>query len=86
MLRLTPQELILLECIDTKFKYIARDKNGTLVVYGNKPKHVPQYLAYMPSDPLHVDADIIEIYEHLFKGITYENSPLYIDDLIGHLR
>lgn len=86
MIRLTPQELILLECVDIKYKYIARDKNGTLCVYRNKPIHIPQYLAYVPSDSLHPDAEIIGIYAHLFKGITYENSPLYIDDLIGYLR
>lgn len=59
-----------------KVMYLARDKNGKLFSYGEEPVRVEKKGCFMGSG--YVD----RIDDKLFPKITWENSPVNIDNLI----
>ena len=66
--------------------YIARDKNGYLYLYNNKPirtkegtefenNYDSEYEDIVYKDYLEIDKGSIEIDSELFPEVTWENSP-----------
>lgn len=75
--QLSEDEKVILRNIPEKWKWIARDKDGYLCIYNEKPKKV--YDTWCGSDYL-----FIEVFEHLFQFIKWEDEePYLISDLLG---
>jgi hypothetical protein len=71
----TDDELCILRNIDKKYKWIARDENGSLCLYYQKPKKS----GYQWDGKYKV----IEMFDHLFNSILWEDEePVYIDDYV----
>ena len=66
------------KCIDKRWRYIAKDKNGTISAFGSKPtKKERCWLNYEGFDCLDVFKD------SLFDEIKWEDKePIYIDDYV----
>ena len=66
------------KCIDKRWRYIAKDKNGTISAFGSKPtKKERCWLNYEGFDCLDVFKD------SLFDEILWEDEePIYIDDYV----
>ena len=66
------------KCIDKRWRYIAKDKNGTISAFGSKPtKKERCWLNYEGFDCLDVFKD------SLFDKIKWEDEePIYIDDYV----
>ena len=66
------------KCIDKRWRYIAKDKNGTISAFGSKPtKKERCWLNYEGFDCLDVFKD------SLFTEIKWEDEePIYIDDYV----
>ena len=66
------------KCIDKRWRYIAKDKNGTISAFGSKPtKKERCWLNYEGFDCLDVFKD------SLFDQILWEDEePIYIDDYV----
>ena len=74
----TDDELCILRNIDKKYKWIAKDKDGEVCIYINKPKKEDvswdNFSFYKPLD-------IIK--DSLFTEIKWEDEePIYIDDYV----
>lgn len=69
----TEDEQAIFRLMRSQFKWIARDANGKLYVYEGKPKR--DGLEFVCSKPKTEFAGM-EIFEHIFKGVTFENSPI----------
>ena len=69
----TEDEKAILRSLPSPFKWIARDGDGWLFVYEDKPKRdgIEFICVYLDSE-----YDDIEIFKHIFKGVTFENSPI----------
>ena len=76
-LTITSDEKAILRNVDSKYKYIARDYNGELYVYSEKPKkHECAWIApsYMGS---------LSAIDRLFKMVKWEDEePWKIEDLL----
>lgn len=70
--------------------YIARDKNGYLYLYNNKPIRTKEgtefendydygYVDSIYKDYLEIDKGYIEIDSELFPEVTWENSPQQVN-------
>ena len=57
--------------------WAARDKDGELSFYSNKPRFSPTKTYYLSDDGM--DSDY---YGDLYDFITFENSPVYLPELI----
>lgn len=68
----TENEKVILDCLPKGFKWIARDKNGDLSVYIEKPYKITD-IAMFEVYPLCRD---FYLFKHMFKGVTWENSPI----------
>lgn len=69
----TKDEQTILKNTSAKYKWIARDKNGDLFVYAEKPKkHNTIYL----NDSHNLCDFRIEPFEGLFKKVTWEVGPV----------
>ena len=66
------------KCIDKRWRYIAKDKNGTISAFGSKPtKKERCWLNYEGFDCLDVFKD------SLFTEINWEDEePIFIDDYV----
>ena len=66
------------KCIDKRWRYIAKDKNGIISAFGSKPtKKERCWLNYEGFDCLDVFKD------SLFDQILWEDEePIYIDDYV----
>ena len=66
------------KCIDKRWRYIAKDKNGTISAFGSKPtKKERCWLNYEGFDCLDVFKD------SLFDEIKWEDEePIYIDEYV----
>ena len=66
------------KCIDKRWRYIAKDKNGTISAFGSKPtKKERCWLNYEGFDCLDAFKD------SLFTEIKWEDEePIYIDDYV----
>lgn len=68
----TEDEKTILKSLPENYKWIARDKNGFIYVYANKPHKITD-IAMFEVDPLCRD---FYLFKHMFKGVTWENSPI----------
>lgn len=69
-MKLTEIEKIILANTDEKYKYIARDKDGDLMLYQSKPdKRFDDWFC--------CDWERIEIFNHLFQDIKWEDKEPY---------
>ena len=76
-------ELCILRNIDKKYKWLARDNNGSVCIYTNKPKKEDVYwIDYSPFRPL--DFGLLNIIKkNLFAEIKWgDEEPVYIDDYV----
>ena len=72
-------ELCILRNIDKKYKWIARDKSGSLCIFDEKPKKSEEMWDNV------ICSDFIELncYNHLFNSIKWEDEePIRIDDYV----
>lgn len=71
----TEDEKTILKSLPENYKWIARDKNGFIYVYANKPQRGELVFesqdSYKPT--LYHN---INIFNHIFKGLTWKNSPI----------
>lgn len=75
---MTEQEKVVLQSIDSEFKYIARDKNGFLYLYVDEP--TKQEKSWYPE----TDYSDLCAFNHLFKNISWEDEePTLIEDLLN---
>ena len=76
-LTITSDEKIILQNIDSKYKYIARERNGKLYVYSEKPrKHEFVWVA-----PSYIGG--LSAINHLFNMVKWEDEePWAIEDLL----
>lgn len=87
--QLTNKERIILEEIPIEYKFIARDQDGGLYVYKEKPlaKYINTFanLGYWkPQD--HYQTFSISLYSHLFDFIKWEDEePYSIFELLKQL-
>lgn len=74
--KLTEDERVILENLPKKYKYIARDPNGLLYIYGNKPtKDSGGWFNGMN--------DNLSLFKHLFQFIKQEDrEPYNIEELL----
>ena len=78
--KLTPQERTLLEALEDKWKYIARDKEGDLYIYGT----APQKNSLFRWGYSVVNAGFTP-FNHLFTFITWEDTePYSIKELLDN--
>lgn len=69
----TEDEKAILRSFPSPFKWIARDRDGWLSVYEDKPKR--DGIEFISGNP-HTEYAGMEIFKHIFKGVTFENSPI----------
>lgn len=75
----TDDELCILRNIDKKYKWIARDEDGRMSAYENKPKK--SELGYWKSGI--GEWHCIGLFKHLFNSIQWEDEePIFIDDYV----
>ena len=75
----TDDELCILRNIDKKYKWIARDKSGSLCIFDEKPKKSEE----MWDNVTHSDFIELNCYNSLFNSIQWEDEePIYIDDYV----
>ena len=76
-------ERVVLENVDKEYKYIARDKNGSLFLYSNEIfKFTDEWCfdGYKGTDEKHSD---FGLFKHLFKMVKWEDDePTLISDLL----
>lgn len=81
-LTITSDEKVLLENIDKIFKYIARNRDSTLFVYGDKPEKEVGALNMWLRRPDSYIANLA-VYIHLFPMVKWEDyEPWKIEDLL----
>ena len=75
----TDDELCILRNIDKKYKWIARDKSGSLCILDEKPKKSEE----MWDNVTHSDFIELNCYNSLFNSIQWEDEePIRIDDYV----
>lgn len=79
MIKLTEDEKVILRNIDKRYRWIARDDDGSLFIYGEKPiKKESSWISEVFLDWF--DACI---FNHLFQFIKWEDvEPCLIEDLL----
>lgn len=73
---LSEVEKIILENLEPKFKYIARDRNGFLWIYSHCPKRVEEY-GFWEIVSFSTSSKNFSFYQHLFKSIKWEDEKPY---------
>ena len=75
----TDDELCVLKNIDKKYKWIARDKSGSLCIFDEKPKKSEE----MWDNVTHSDFIELGCFNNLFNSINWEDEePIRIDDYV----
>lgn len=78
MKNFTEDEKIIARNIDKKYKWIARDSNGNLYVYGEKPEKIDQYWDIPIANGLY---NLIA-FNHMFSSIKWaDDEPTRISDI-----
>lgn len=78
-LTITSAEKVLLENIDKKYQYIARDDEGWLFLFEEKPKKDTTFW----QKSVHSGICSFNCYAHLFKMVKWEDeAPWLIEDLL----
>lgn len=81
-LTITSDEKVLLENIDKIFKYIARNRDSNLFVYGDKPEKEVGALNMWLRRPDSYIANLA-VYIHLFPMVKWKDEePWLIEDLL----
>ena len=76
--KLTQEEYFVLQACNKEYKYITRDKNGTLSVFKTKPPKFNMEWGIFNSDYAEMKA-----FNHLFKMVKWENDePTFIKNLL----
>lgn len=79
MVKLSDEEKVILKNIDKRFKWIARDKNGNLFIYCEKP--IKRESAW--GSEIIFDYEVMIIFNHLFQFIKWEDEePYLVEDLL----
>lgn len=79
---LSDVEKVLMSNIDNNLKYITRDFDGTLFVFGLKPERDEDLRCWFMSDDDMYCTDFSG-YKHLFQFVTWENKePVLIANLL----
>ena len=79
MIKLTDDEKAILKNINKRYKWIARDKDRTLFIYGNKP--IKKESSWMSENLF--DWFCMWIFNHLFQFIKWKDEePYLIKDLL----
>lgn len=75
---LTEAERTILQNVDKKYKYIARDKNGNLYMYEDRPtRGISMWINSIISTHMRV-------FNHLFQFVQWEDTnPYNIEELLG---
>lgn len=77
---LTEVEKIILENTDERFKFIARDEDGELMIYKDKPYKEDEYWE-LPEDEegyhFYERTATLHAYKHLFQNIKWEDEEPY---------
>lgn len=68
----TEEEKIILRSLPEQYKWIARDDTG-LCIYCEKPKSRSEEKIFINAGSIYIN---IFIFEHIFKNVTWENSPI----------
>ena len=79
MIKLTEDEKVILRNIDKRYRWIARDGDGNLFIYVNKPiKRESSWVSEMVFNWCS-----IWVFNHLFTFIKWEDEePYLIEDLL----
>lgn len=78
MIKLTEDEKVILKNINKNYKWIARDVDGRLFIYIDKPIKGDTYWGYT-----YIYASPLDVYSHLFTCIKWEDEePYLIEDLL----
>ena len=78
---ITEDEKTMLRILDKKYRYIVRDKDGKLFVYGEKPIKHDKCLVWILSEYGFTVSKFP--FSEYFKGITWEDKePALIEDLL----
>ena len=74
--------LNLFKCIDKKFEWIAKDRNGEVYIYTNKHKKIDVY--WIDSSSKSLSFKPLDVFKNsLFAEIQWEDEePVYIDDYV----
>ena len=81
-LTITSDEKVLLKNIAKNFKYIARNSDSTLFVYGDEPEKEVRTLNMWLRRPDSYIANLA-VYSHLFPMVKWEDEePWLIEDLL----
>ena len=77
--KFSDDELCILRNIDKKYKWIARDKSGSLCIFDEKPKKSEE----MWDNVTHSDFIELGCFNNLFNSINWEDEePICIDDYV----
>lgn len=71
----TDDEKAILRSLRSGFDWIARDKDGSINVYEDKPQREEGMFKCQDGYKLTLYWNI-DIFKHIFKGLTWENSPI----------
>ena len=77
--KFSDDELCILRNIDKEYKWIARDKSGSLCIFDEKPKKSEKMWDNV------ICSDFIELgcFNNLFNSINWEDEePIYIDEYV----
>ncbi len=81
-IKLTKNEKVILKSINKKYKWIARDEDGELMVYSTRPlkdRHIMKKWRVILTD----EYELMHIFNHLFQFIKWEDEkPYLIEDLL----
>ena len=80
-LTITEDEKAILRNLPEKFKWIARDENGKLCIYRNKPGRLQR--VWSGEEDGEDDFEYLNLFNHLFQMIRWEDDePWKIEDLL----
>lgn len=74
----TEDEKAILRSLPNKYKWIARDYRN-LYIFTEKPKYNEDcglWDLWLAENGLAVDGVIVDLFDHIFKRVTVENSPI----------
>ena len=81
----TKDEKAILRSLPYRFKWIARDGNGRLFVYEDKPKiSGGEFICRASNMPTRFVN--LKIFKDIFKGVTFEKSPIRFRDVLDKVE
>lgn len=81
--KLSEAERVILENIDKNYKWIARDSDGMLGIYDNKPQKDGEEMWHSAIMRLN-SSTLFDAFDHLFQFIQWSDAePYNIEELLG---